>query len=235
MKKVMVVSGVTGGVGEELASKFIDIGWHIVGLGRNIEKLETLSDHHGKNFTPIRTDISDESSVKEAFNSIKLKFRSIDIMVNNAAIFKNEQFSRCNSSDIKDIIDTNLKGSMLCTLEAINIIKESKKAGRVINIASVAGTHGISGQAIYCASKYGLIGFSEALNQEIIKEGISITSINPGGIDTPLWNEQNPYPGGSKENLLQPNDIVEAIKYIANLDPRIILKNLTIFPSNEWH
>jgi NADP-dependent 3-hydroxy acid dehydrogenase YdfG len=235
MKKVMVISGVTGGVGKELLHKFVNLGWNVIGLGRSIEKLEQLSQFYEKNFTAIRTDISDESSVKSAFELIRLDFGTIDIMVNNAALFKNEEFLRCDYNDINNIIDTNLKGTMFCTLEAVRIIRGSKGAGRIINVASVAGIRGIQGQAIYCASKFGLVGFSEALNQEIIKDGISITTLCPGGIDTPLWDEKNPYPGGGKENLLTPKDIVRVIQYVAELEARIILKNLTIFPNNEWH
>ena len=78
-------------------------------------------------------------------------------------------------------------------------------------------------------------GFSEALNQEIIKDNISITTLFPGGIDTPLWNQTNPYPGGSISDLLQPNDIVNIVELLSTLESRVILKNMTIFPSNEWH
>jgi NADP-dependent 3-hydroxy acid dehydrogenase YdfG len=235
MKKVIVISGVTSGVGEELSRTFIDLDWLVVGLARNKEKLKKLTHEFGKNFTAIETDITDENSVAASFKFINNQFKKITLLVNNAAVFKMEKFSQCSFNDINSMIDTNLKGAMYCTLEAVQIMKASSHSARIINVASVAAIHGIKGQAIYCASKFGLNGFAEALNQELIQEGISITTLYPGGINTPLWNETNPYPGENKEEILQPKDVVSVIKYVSELESRIILKNLTIFPSNEWH
>ena len=235
MKKVIVISGVTSGVGKEIASKFVGLDWNVIGLARNESKLQELSQNLGENFIFLATDIRNEENVTSAFKYIKTNFNKIDIIVNNAAIFKMDEFINCSFNDINLMIDTNLKGAMYSTLKAIEIMKQSSSSGRIINIASVAATHGIENQAIYCASKFGLNGFSEALNQEVIKDNISITTLFPGGIDTPLWSENNPYPAGSTENLLKANDIVNIIEMLSDLEPRIILKNMTIFPSNEWH
>ena len=235
MKKVIVISGVTSGVGKEIASKFVGLDWNVIGLARNESKLQELSQNLGENFIFLATDIRNEENVTSAFKYIKTNFNKIDIIVNNAAIFKMDEFINCSFNDINLMIDTNLKGAMYSTLKAIEIMKQSSSSGRIINIASVAATHGIENQAIYCASKFGLNGFAEALNQEIIKYNISITTIFPGCINTPLWSDSNPYPGEDKAKILQCSDIVNIIEYISELEPRIILKNLTIFPSNEWH
>ena len=95
---------------------------------------------------------------------------------------------------------------------------------------SVASIHGIENQAVYCASKYGLNGFSEALNQELIKDNISITTIFPGGVDTPLWNEKNEFSRKQERFAKDRRHIVNLIEKILDLENRIILKNLTIFP-----
>ena len=143
-----------------------------------------------------------------------------------------ERFSECDVKDINVIIDTNLKGTVFCTNEAIKLMKGN--GGRIINIASVAATHGIKNQAIYCASKYGVDGFAEALNQELIEEGISISTIYPGSTDTPLWDkENNPYPGDLSK-ILKPEDVVNMVEYIANLPKMVVLKKVVMFPSNEW-
>ena len=233
--KVLVVSGVTSGIGMAIAIKFGELGWNVVGLARNKKKLEKLQKHIGSNFLGLKVDLTHEENIINAFNIIDKKFENIDLIVNNAAVFKMEEFYKCSFSDINTIIDTNLKGVMFSTLEAIKIMKKSRHPSRIINIGSVASVHGIENQAIYCASKFGLNGFSEALNQEIIKNNISITTIFPGGVNTPLWNENNPYPGNDIEKILKINDIVEIVEFVSKLEPRIILKNMTIFPSNEWH
>lgn len=235
MAQVIVISGATSGVGETLVQQFLSKGWQVVGLGRNLKKLEVFKEDFGKNFLGIAIDIRNPQEVNQAFSTIRKSYGRIDMLVNNAAVFKMAPFLESSFEDIDALVDTNLKAGMYITLEALKIMKDSRLPSRIVNITSVASLHGIPMQSIYCASKYGLRGFSEALNQEIIKDNISITTICPGGIDTPLWNETNRYPGGSTDQLLRPSDISSLIEYIATLDPSVILKEVTLFPSNEWH
>ena len=138
--------------------------------------------------------------------------------------------SNALTKEIDDILDTNLKGTIYCTLEAI---KKMNK-GRIINISSVSGTHGIKNQAVYSSSKYGVIGFAESLAQELKEKGILISTICPGGINTPLWNESNPYPGNI-EDLITTDDIFNTLNYIINLPDNVIVKTITMFPNCEWH
>lgn len=235
MNKVIVVTGASSGVGLEVVNRFGSLGWNVVGLARNSKKLSKIGIEFNHRFLGIETDVRDENSVDRAFDIVSDKYKKVDLFVNNAAIFKNNEFISSTYDEINSIIDTNLKGAMFSTLRIIKIMKSSGYGGRIINIGSVASTHGISNQAVYCASKYGLNGFAEALNQEIMKHNISISTIFSGGIDTPLWNESNPYPGGDTSELLKSSDIVSIIEYISRLQSRIILKNITLFPSNEWH
>lgn len=234
MSNIIAITGVTSGLGFELSKKFIELDWIVIGLSRNTQKLNQLKLKFGSNFHSFTTDISNIKSVENTFKKIRDEFNKIDIFVNNAAVFKMDKFTNCTYTDIDTIIDTNLKGVMYSTLNVVDIMKASDCIGRIINIGSVASTHGIENQAIYCASKYGLNGFAEALNQEIINYGLSISTIFIGGMDTPLWNESNPYPG-DKSKLLQCSDVVDMVCYISNIENRVILKNITIFPSNEWH
>lgn len=238
MKKCIIITGVTSGVGEEIALRFTQkLNWKVIGLARNKEKLDILEKSLGANFKGIVCDLQNPKEIVNGFSEIKQLSCHIDILVNNAAVFKLEEFSNCCMEDIDRIIDTNLKGVMYTTLEALSIMNNSnsKRGSRIVNIASVASLHGIPGQSIYCASKFGLNGFAEALNQEIIKNNISITTIYPGGINTPLWNNDNPYPAGDVNKTLDTTDVVNLIEYISNLQSKVILKNMTLFPSNEWH
>jgi len=235
LNKTIIISGVTSGVGRALAIRFHSLGWKVIGLARNEVKLKELLNSLGDNFTFQVVDLMNKDAVAKTFRIIESKNENIDILVNNAAVFQSKEFFKCSLEDIDTIIDTNLKGVMYSTLEAIRVMKKSSSSSRIVNIGSVASINGIKNQSIYCASKFGLNGFSEALNQEIIKDNISITTLFPGGIDTPLWNQTNPYPGGSISDLLQPNDIVNIVELLSTLESRVILKNMTIFPSNEWH
>ena len=136
-------------------------------------------------------------------------------------------FTSCTLEDIDRIIDTNLKGTMYCTHEALKHIKE----GRIINISSVAGLRGIKNEAIYSASKYGMNGFANALNQEIIEKNVSATTLSIGGVNTPL---QEKYFSYDARRLLSKKDVVDMIENTIELKGKIILKDLIMFPSNEY-
>lgn len=238
MKKVIIITGATSGVGEECAKRFANtLDWQVIGLARNVKKLEMLHEECGENFLGFKCDLTDYKNVVSVFKMISKRVNRLDICVNNAATFKSKRFVDCKIQDIDNIIDTNLKGMMYVTHETLKFIMGLKqKAGsRIINIGSVASLNGIAYQSIYCASKYGMNGFAEALNQEIIENNISISTIFPGGINTPLWNHKNPYPGEEIDKALDPSDIVDLIMYISELKSKVILKNMTLFPSNEWH
>jgi NADP-dependent 3-hydroxy acid dehydrogenase YdfG len=232
--KTMLVTGVTSGLGLVIAETFIAKNWTVIGLARNGSQLNKMELKLGNCFIPYAVDIANVDMLDECFKKIFLRFPVLDVLINNAAIFKLADFDLCTIGDIDQIINTNLKGPMYCTYFAMKSLLSS--SSRIINISSVAGTHGIKGQAIYCASKFGLEGFGQALGQELVSRGINLSTISPGGMDTPLWSKDiNPYPGGSIENLIKPIQIVQLIEKIVDLPSNVILKNMVMFPSNEWH
>jgi NADP-dependent 3-hydroxy acid dehydrogenase YdfG len=231
--KTLVVTGASSGVGLEISKLFVNNGWRVIGLARNLDNLELIKSELGEQFIPLRVDVSLSGSVKNAFDYIHTRFVSIDCLVNNAAVFVMKPFSESTIEDIDRIIDVNLKGTMYCTLNALKLIRPN--VGRIINIGSVAGEHGIRNQSIYCASKYGVDGFADALNQELLGNGISLSTICPGGINTPLWNPENPYPGGDTSQLLSAYDIAKLVAYIAAQPTNVVLKKIVAFPANECH
>jgi 3-oxoacyl-[acyl-carrier protein] reductase len=224
--KTIVITGVTGGVGKSIAKRFIDKNWNVIGISRNSKLLVDEDDAFNRsNFIAINANINNHHSISDAFDNIE----QIDVLINNAATFITKPFIESTPEEVDSIIDLNLKGYIFCTLNAIKKIKK----GRIINIGSVSGLHGIKNQAIYSSSKFGVIGFTESIAQELIDK-VLFTTICPGGINTPLWNSENPY-NGSVEDLLKSEDIVKTVEYIIDLPDNVIVKNITIFPKNEWH
>ena len=225
MKKV-VITGATGGVGLALTYHFANEGWEIVGLSRDYNALSSLSKSLG-NFTGYPCDIKDFNWVNKTFESIG----HIDCLINNAAIFRQGPLTGYDLDDIQDIIGTNLLGTIFVTQRALYSLQDDS---RIINISSVAATHGIENQSLYCASKYGLDGFMESLSLELRDRGIQITTIYPGGINTPLWNADNPYPGDVND-LLVPDDVVKEVAAVVNLRAGVVKKKVVLYPSNEIH
>jgi NADP-dependent 3-hydroxy acid dehydrogenase YdfG len=231
--KTIVITGASSGAGLSISKLFISKGWNVIGLARTEAKLQLIRDELGLNFNFFVVDISKSDSVKKVFDAICNDFGLIDVLVNNAGVFEMKPFMDSSIENIDHIIDINLKGTIYCTYNAIKFLKP--KLGRVINIGSVAGEHGIKNQSIYSATKFGINGFAESLNQELLDCGISVSNICPGGIDTPLWNEKNQYPGEDKSKILQGNDIANLVEYIVNQPSNVVIKKVVVFPINEWH
>ena len=215
--KTILITGGTSGVGKEMVTHFTKLGYDIYALGRNSDKV---------NFPCKSVDISNESEIINFINEID----NIDILINNAAIYQRSDYDNIKQSDINSVIDINLKGSIMVTLHSI----AKMKRGRIININSVAGLSGIKNQSLYSASKAGLKVFMDSLSQELIEKGILISNIHPGGINTELWNSGNKYPGDVTK-LLDPTDIINTVDYIIGLSDNVVVKDITIFPTNEWH
>lgn len=226
-QRVAVITGASSGVGLEIATHLHYVGWKVIGLARSFPKT--------KLFDSYSLDVRNAKDVEGMFNwiwesQLKLDELSINLLVNNAAVYKRGTFSEMSISDIDDIIDTNLKGTLYCTRFALPMIK--RPGGRIINIGSVAGEQGIVLEAAYCASKFGVFGMAEALAEEL--EGINVTTIAPGGIDTVLWNKDNPYLG-DKTKLLHTCDIAKMVSTIASMPDNVVVKKVVLHPSDEKH
>jgi len=224
MNKTILITGTTSGVGATLAYAYIEKGWDVIGLARG----ESLFDY--PNYKHYQVDIGNPYHLNEVFFQIGDK--NIDILVNNAAVFKMKSFSQTSIDEIDDMIDINLKGSMYVTKFAL---QNMKKGSRIFFINSVAGLEELENQSAYCSSKHGLTGFAGVLGQELRPRGIKVTSIYPGGIDTPLWSRDIPYPCGDVSKAISPMELVKVIDFVYNSQFNVEYKTIKMFPDTEWH
>ena len=222
MNKTILITGTTSGVGATIAYDYIEKGWNVIGLARG----ESLFNY--PNYKHFQVDISNSYELYEVFEQID----SIDILVNNAAVFKMKSFSTTTLDEIDDIIDINLKGAMYVTKFAL---QKMERGSRIFFINSVAGLEELENQSAYCASKHGLTGFAGVLGEELRGRGIKVTSIHPGGIDTPLWSRDIPYPCGDVSKAISPMELVKVIDFVYNSQFNIEYKTIKMFPDTEWH
>lgn len=223
--KTIVITGGSSGLGLAILKRFLKENWKVCILSRTPPPPQ-FEFNSNPFFKFIKCDIRDSNQVVKAFGQLD----GIDIFVNNASIFKSKSFIEMDFVEINEILDTNLKGTIYCTLSAIKKMKE----GRIINISSVSGLHGIENQTIYSASKHGINGFSNSLSKEYLDKNIKVTTICPGGLDTPLWNSSNPY-NGDTNRLIKPEEIADLVYFISKSSLQTVYKNVTMFPDNEWH
>jgi len=223
MDKTILITGTTSGLGFELAQFYVEKDWNVIGLSRNPSKINS------KNYQHYTVDIGNYNLLKETFIKIN---STIDMLVNNAAIFEMKSFNETTIEQIDRLIDTNLKGSIYVTKLALNLMKCDS---RIFFINSVAGINELENQSIYCSTKHGLTGFAGVLGKELQNRNIKVTSIHPGGINTPLWNEDNQYPCGDVSNAISPKEIANLIDFIYNSKSNIEYKTIKMFPDKEWH
>ncbi len=230
--KTMVITGASSGLGKAVAEHFAKKNFAVCAIARSTEKLKKLEDQYSENIVAYPADISDKKQVKNVFNKILEKHKVINILVNNAAVRKTGDFHEQEIDLIDEIIDTNLKGTMYCTHYALPAMIEKGK-GEIINIASVGGLVVNPQAALYCSSKHGMIGFGEAIAKAMCSKGVRVTTLCPGGIDTPLWTKDSPHPGGA-EKLMTPKDIAKLIGFIIKQPNNVLYKRVVFFPMCEW-
>ncbi len=229
--RIMVVTGASTGVGKAVALRFAEEGYTVCALARSVDKLDALAKQKPGAIVAYPTDVTDSSQVEHTFADILEDYGRIDVLVNNAGVTTGGK--PVDVAMIDRIIDTNLKGTMYCTFAALPAMREHG-AGHILNVASIAGVDisAKGGDGLYAASKHGAVAFSEALGKMARQDGILVTALCPGGIDTPLWNEENPYPH-DKNTMIRPEEVADLIAYILAQPKRTLFKNVIFVPIVE--
>ena len=185
--KTALVTGAARGVGRATATRFAKEGANVVILDIDSKTL-TATEGEIREITPnvlsIVCDISDEKAVNDAFEQAKEKFGKIDILVNNAAVFRQQKaFVNLTSEDWKNYFDINVMGTMFCTKAALPDMLE-RQYGRIINVSSVAGVYGIARMSHYSATKGAVNSMTRALAKEVTDQGVLVNAVCPGSIST---------------------------------------------------
>ncbi|WP_105984196.1 MULTISPECIES: 3-oxoacyl-[acyl-carrier-protein] reductase [unclassified Brucella] len=185
-----LVTGATGGLGEAIARALHAQG-AIVGLhGTREEKLKELAAELGERIFVFPANLSDREAVKVLGQKAEEEMGGVDILVNNAGITRDGLFVRMSDEDWDAVLTVNLTSVFNLTRELTHPMMR-RRNGRIINITSIVGVTGNPGQANYCASKAGLIGFSKSLAQEIASRNVTVNCIAPGFIESAMTGKLN--------------------------------------------
>ena len=181
--KNILITGASRGIGKSIAYYFARKGFNVVGTARS--DFEFMDDDFKGTFTPLKLDVTDRDSIKEAFSLLKKKELLPDILVNNAGITADQLFLRMKDDDWDNVLNINLTGTFNITKMFIKQMVKNK-SGKIINISSVSGLMGNAGQVNYSSSKAALSGFTKSLAKEVGSRNITVNSIAPGFIDTDM-------------------------------------------------
>jgi 3-oxoacyl-[acyl-carrier protein] reductase len=183
--KTALVTGATGGIGEAIARSLHAKGAKVALTGRKAEVLESLANELGGDTQFFACDLSEADAGKKLIQDVEAALGSIDVLVNNAGLTRDNIGMRMKDEEWDDVIQVNLGSVFRLTRTALRGMMK-RRFGRVINITSIVGVTGNAGQANYAASKAGMIGMSKSLAQEVASRGITINCLAPGIIRTAM-------------------------------------------------
>lgn len=216
-----LVTGASGGLGEEIAKNLHARG-AIVGIhGTRVEKLEALAAELGDRVHVLPANMSNMDEVKALGKKAEEDMEGVDILVNNAGITRDGLFVRMSDENWADVMQVNLTAVFHLTRELTHPMMR-RRNGRIINITSVVGVTGNPGQVNYCASKAGLIGFSKSLAQEVAPRGITVNCVAPGFIKSAMTDKLNDKQKDAimgaipMKKMGEGADIANAVTYLAS-------------------
>ena len=184
-KKIVFITGVSRGIGLEIAKCFLNDGYFVIGTSRSEFNLHEALGSDECLHIPL--DVTDRKQVSSCLGDLKDQDRVPSVLINNAGITKDQIFLRMKDEDWDDVINSNLTSVFNMTKLFIKSMVKNR-SGRIINISSVAGLMGNPGQVNYSASKAGLGGFTRALAKEVAARNITVNCIAPGFIETDMTN-----------------------------------------------
>ena len=183
-KKVWFVTGASKGLGLSLVTRLLSEGYSVAATSRNIAELQKAINQENDTFLPLEVDLVNENSVETAVSKAIEKFGKLDVVVNNAGYGQLGTLEELSDLEIRQNFDTNVFGSLHVIRKAMPYLR-AQKSGIIINIASIGGLTGeFAGWGIYCATKFAVVGFTEALAAEIKEFGVKATVVYPGYFKT---------------------------------------------------
>ena len=190
-RKIVLITGASRGIGKETAKVYAENGYDVainyVSEKTDVEGIKKEFQDMGVKCLMIKADVSNEEDVNNMVEKVISEFGKIDVLVNNAGITKDTLLMRMSKEDFDKVIDINLKGTFLVT-KAVSKYMMKKRCGSIINLSSVVGVAGNSGQSNYSASKAGIIGFTKSIAKELASRNIRANAVAPGFIETDMTN-----------------------------------------------
>lgn len=211
--KVVFISGASSGIGALVAVSLAEKGAVPILTGRNLDKLKEVSASIRGDFSIYQMDVTSMKQVQQTIDAVIAKHGKIDILLNNAGYGKFQYFTDMTVESFEQMMDTNYMGVVRCSKAVIpHMLKQG--SGHIVNIASMAGKISSTKSTSYSATKHAVLGFTNALRMELREQGIHVSAINPGPIDTPFFSLADPsgtYVKNVNWFMMKPQYVVKSI------------------------
>jgi len=227
--KTALVTGASRGIGLAVAGRLAKLGASVCICGRDPARLERAAAdlrRAGGKISAIQADVALAADVRALVERAQRELGPIEILVNNAGIGRFGPIHQFAETDWDAMLDTNLKSVFLVSSAVVPSMIERKR-GQIINISSLAGKNAFAGGAIYCASKWGLMGLTSCMAEDLRGFGIRVSVICPGSVATDF----SPHTGRDVSKMLQPDDVAHAVETIVTQAPRSMISEIDIRPA----
>ncbi len=228
--KVAVITGGGSGIGLAMARIFTTNGYSVVITGRNSKRLQKATASIAadkKQVNGIPCDVRDPVSVEKLFREIGKQHSAIDVLINNAGVAHAlAPVDQLSIETWKEVIDTNLTGTFLITRAALPLMRAG---GTIVNNLSVAAVQPFAGMAAYNASKFGALGFTHALREDLRKRGIRVLALLPGATDTEIWGQF--WPDAPKEKMISAETVAQAVLHAVSAPANTAIEEIRIGPA----
>ena len=236
-ERAALVTGGSSGIGLAIARALGEDGYGVTVSARRPEKLEAAAEglrSEGIDLHSVPAMMTDEEQIVALVESHRERFGRLDVLVNNAGVGIGEAMDEITAKKLDIQIGTNLRGVIIATREALPMLKQAGAEHRkalIVNTASVAGKTGQAWLSVYSATKAAVIGFSQATQKEHMNDGLQVTALCPGFVDTPMTEfvkEQVP-----AEQMIRPEDLAEAVRYLLRTSPACLVPEIVFMRPGE--
>jgi NAD(P)-dependent dehydrogenase (short-subunit alcohol dehydrogenase family) len=229
-ERAAIVTGASSGIGLAIARVLGQEGYGITMAARRAEKLEGAVgalageglDVHG-----VAADVSDEEEVRKVVAAHRERYGRLDVLVNNAGVGFAAPVGDTQTKRLDMQLDVNLRSIVLFYRECVELLTAAGAEHRgalVVNTASIAGKRGAAGNAVYSATKHGVVGWSASMNSELSHLGIKSTALCPAWVDTPMTDFIKEHV--KAEDMIRPEDVAEAVRYLLRVSPACIVPEM---------
>jgi NAD(P)-dependent dehydrogenase (short-subunit alcohol dehydrogenase family) len=226
--QIAVVTGAGRGIGRAIAIELGRLGAQVTLVSRSRAELEATAAIIGKSASVIPADVRKKEDLQKVFESVQSALGPVDILVNAAGLGIFGPVTDFKDEDFETLIQTNLRGIFFtCRLVLPSMI--ARRRGYIINIASIAGKVGSANRAVYCASKFGVVGFTESVAEEVRQHGIRVSVVCPGSTDTQFSG----HTGKTREWMLRPEDIAHAVRMLVTQEPNSFISEVIMRPTRK--
>jgi 3-oxoacyl-[acyl-carrier protein] reductase len=227
---VAVITGGGSGIGLAMARIFAAAGYSVLITGRDAKRLQKAAANipaDKKQVTGIPCDVRDSASVERLFREVGKHHSTIDVLINNAGVAHSlAPVDQLSIETWREVIDTNLTGTFLVTRAALPLMRAG---GTIVNNLSVAALQPFAGMAAYNASKFGALGFTHALREDLRKRGIRVLALLPGATNTEIWSQF--WPDAPKEKMISAETVAQAVLHAVSAPPNTAIEEIRIGPA----